>query len=48
LLLLTLGGDVRVVTVVSLYFKLLQWGEEFSSGNFMLLPQLGVMDSRGG
>jgi hypothetical protein len=47
LLLLTLGGDVHVVIVVSFHFSLPQWDEEFSGGNFMLRRQLWVIDSRG-
>jgi hypothetical protein len=50
LMLLTLDGVVRVVSVVSLQFNSPQWGEEVPGGNFRLRMQLGsslVLDAVG-
>jgi hypothetical protein len=46
LLLLMLGGAVRVVTMFSLHFILLQWGENFPARKSMLRLQLGVFNYR--
>jgi hypothetical protein len=42
LLLLILGGVVRVLFMVSLRFSWPQWGKEFPAGNFILRPRLGI------